>query len=760
MLQGFARGLLALRLGVSSYLIPALSPPPPIALLDAPVSFMGFPEEIFPPYPSGGLIAIDRIERQPPAFVSPIQSYSSSLITVSSHQFPIFLPMFVIVLAIISGFVVVLPDTIYMITNVAKIRNISRFLRERLLVGRLPTSALSLLTSLIALLILWTTAPPIATFLVFTFITSLFLFQQCGLSAVQDTRTPPLLNAIYEQITRGAAGYDNLIAEHDHQRLKDLVSTLEESDEKRRQWKEIATSAKARCAETEMTVSKLRADFTAVMDRVRDLQDQVDRRTKLASDKDDIIQSITEESQVARVRLKYAEDKIAYLSVKLQHERDRRHRKVKELLDEQARVQDSHESEVRRLKQEAQDTQEQLEDEQARVQDRHESEVRRLKKEAQDTQEQLEDEQARVQDRHESEVRRLKREAQDIQEQLDTLQAMIISTSRNHVDGQSALDHNHPPHYQLLTTPPYDSGQLSLSPEQIRDTTPPISSATAQDHRAALEKLFEWMRQEGSQSSQNAVKSNGERDESRLQEELALTKEQLLLAEEEVLTTRRDLEESRETLREVKTHVMFIESAWEMCKAMLREAQVARRSSLTELAEVIDLLRASQAESESSLVKAEASEFRCSQARFLCAALQERVTELEAEIKKLKCPAITPVDSPSFCPSPTDTGTGMCARPNLRRPVCSCIIFQAPLDMEPMARNFDSIYMTVPSGLPCLLESSLPPSSPSRSSSRYSTILSTRADSRLSCPTNTSTGMCARPNSHRPVCSCIFFKLH
>src|SRR5713226_338165 len=226
MLQGFARGLLALRLGVSSYLIPALSPPPPIALLDAPVPFVGFPEEIFPPYPSGGLIAIDRIERQPPAFVSPIQSYSSSLITVSSHQFPFFLPIFVIVLAIISGFVVVLPDTIYVITNVAKIRNIS-----------------------------------------------LLLLQKCGLSAVQDTRTPPLLNAIYEQITRGVAGYGDLIAEHDHQKLKDLVSTLKESDEKRRQWKEIATSAKARCAEAEMTVSKLRADLAAVMDRVRDLQD-------------------------------------------------------------------------------------------------------------------------------------------------------------------------------------------------------------------------------------------------------------------------------------------------------------------------------------------------------------------------------------------------------------------------------------------------------------------------------------------------------
>jgi hypothetical protein len=32
-----------------------------------------------------------------------------------------------------------------------------------------------------------------------------------GLLIVQDTRTPPLLDAIYEQITRGAAGYSDLV---------------------------------------------------------------------------------------------------------------------------------------------------------------------------------------------------------------------------------------------------------------------------------------------------------------------------------------------------------------------------------------------------------------------------------------------------------------------------------------------------------------------------------------------------------------------
>ena len=131
-LQGFARGILALRnLGlISSHLIPALSPPPPIALLDAPVSFVGLPEEIIPPYPSGGLIALERIERQPPPFASSIPSYQSSLITVSSSQLPILLPLFIITLAIISGFLLLIPE---IIDFSIKSRNFSKFVRSHLL---------------------------------------------------------------------------------------------------------------------------------------------------------------------------------------------------------------------------------------------------------------------------------------------------------------------------------------------------------------------------------------------------------------------------------------------------------------------------------------------------------------------------------------------------------------------------------------------------------------------------------------------------
>lgn len=508
---------------------------------------------------------------------------------------------------------------------------------------------------------------------------------------MHDTRTPPLLNAIYEQITRGAAGYDDLVdgsdmsyvyvedhvitdgslrvdlahdeipenyrlrlqniytqfvnsqdflreqlelsrayqhdlhaeilaAERERERL---VSTLEKSDKKR-------LGAKARCAEAEVIVSKLRADLTAA-------RNHLDRQTEVASSKDHIIQSVTEESQVAHVRLKYAEDKITHLNAKLQRERDRRLRKTKELLDEQISVQNG-----------------------------------------------------------QSEIHRLKQEAQDVQEQLDTLRAM----SRLHADIRSPSDHGHSARYLQSTTGPYDACQPPLPPERIHDTgTPPTSPAidvdsstkspyppsqhqdqtseVTQDHWAALEKLFERMRQEESESAEDAVKPNSEQQERRLQGELAMTKEQLCLAEEEVLTVRRELDQSREALREVIAHIASLQSEWEMFKAMLRETQDARRSSMAELAEVIGLLRVSQAEWEES-------QFRCSQVTFLCMALQERVTELEEA--KAMYPAITPVHTgPSRSNCPREVGTGMCALPDLRRLVSLCVpvpVGQRELDFK------------------------------------------------------------------------------
>ena len=116
MLQGFARGILAFRNLdiISSHLIPALPPPPPIPLLDAPKAFAELTDEIILPNVSAELFAI---ESQSPVFSSPISSYQSSSIIVSPGQFN----LIVIVMIIIPGFLVLLPQIAYFFMNVAKI---------------------------------------------------------------------------------------------------------------------------------------------------------------------------------------------------------------------------------------------------------------------------------------------------------------------------------------------------------------------------------------------------------------------------------------------------------------------------------------------------------------------------------------------------------------------------------------------------------------------------------------------------------------
>jgi hypothetical protein len=238
------------------------------------------------------------------------------------------------------------------------------------------------------------------------------------------------------------------------------------------------------------------------------------------------------------------------------------------------------------------------------------------------------------------------------------------------------------------------------------------------------------------------VKPN-EGDETRQHEELIATKEQLRLAEEDVRDLRRELGQSRESLREAESHVRALENELDICRATVREAQDARCASEVKFTEADQLLRLYQAESESSMARAEESR---SQATFLCASLRERVTELEAEVKKLKSARKYRAQSNSRSRRPTSTSTGMLA------PDSRCFVFlyiRALSDLEavghePGIRESDSIYMTVPPSMPRLLDLPLPPSSsPSNDSSlylshqEYSTIPPASADSGSCCPTNT-----------------------
>jgi len=609
---------------------------------------------------------------------------------------------------------------------------------------------------------------------------------------VQDTRTPPLLDAIYEQIIRSAAGYSDLVgcsdlsdehnkyqvitdyslgyshlaaqlssyeldlqnaptsrenqeldisvllihtesvksqnlhrqletsrpreqkldvdllaSERERERLIELVSTSRRNQEG---WKEIATVYKEFYAETEVTASNLRADLAAATDLVRIVQEQLDRQIELASGKDSMIESITKESRLAHTRLRL--------------ERDRRVRETKELLHEKVMTR--------------------------------------------------------------SKMRRLIQDAQDAQEQLDALR---VTLSQLRSDGQSPLDLDLPHRYQPPTTWPYDTGKPPLPPEWNHNTSTsitPVSSAIDSSHsstkwspgsptrdpmdsstrlaarmleiprvcdqesevakkqRAEQAESIERMRQMEHESTED-VKPN-EREETRLQEDLIATKEQLRLAEEDVRDLRRELGQSRESLREVETHVRALEHELGICQATVREAQDAQYTSEVKFTEATQLLRVHQAESESSMARAEESQLKCSQVTLLCAALRERVTELEAKVKNLKSARKYRAHSNSRSRRPTATCTGMLA-PDLR-----CLVrlyIRAVLDLEAVAhdpeiREFDSIYMTVPPSMPCLLDLPLPPSSsPSNDSSLYSNnqecsaIPLASADSGSRCPTDT-----------------------
>jgi hypothetical protein len=243
-------------------------------------------------------------------------------------------------------------------------------------------------------------------------------------------------------------------------------------------------------------------------------------------------------------------------------------------------------------------------------------------------------------------------------------------------------------------------------------------SDVAKSQRAALEELIQRMCELESDSSRDLsqnMKSNRPGDENLPNMELDVTKEQLRLSEEEVLSLRSQLDQSKETVQEMGTLTRVLEYELDLCRTALQETQDARRAGRIKFIEAVGLLRLRRAELESLMAEAEGSQFRCSQVMFLSAALQERVTDLEAQVETLKSaqkrattlPAYS--GSHSFCPS----NTGMCA-PSY--PLSCTLSLRASSDLEASTRSTDlqtsdSIYMTVPSSLPCLLNLSLPHSS-------------------------------------------------
>ena len=172
LLRGLARGVLAFRSlhDITSHLMPTLCSPPATHFLDAPIAPLELLEEFRMPSSSGGLIAI---EVPPLVLPSPIPtfSYQSSLVTVTPPNRLLDLVPFLLLLAFISGLVLLLPGFVYVFSTIAgRISALSRLSRKNfkalsfslvLLFSLVPNFfstqifSLRLLVSPASLLLLW-----------------------------------------------------------------------------------------------------------------------------------------------------------------------------------------------------------------------------------------------------------------------------------------------------------------------------------------------------------------------------------------------------------------------------------------------------------------------------------------------------------------------------------------------------------------------------------------------------------------------------
>lgn len=297
------------------------------------------------------------------------------------------------------------------------------------------------------------------------------------------------------------------------------------------------------------------------------------------------------------------------------------------------------------------------------------------------------DERTRIQDRHEAEMRLIAQDARDAQEQLIALRDEL---SRLRTGGQSPLHCARPYGYRhpITARADCDTGPPPLPPELRFDTdTPLLIYATD-------------------------AKTN-ERNDRHLEEELATTTAKLKLAEQELLKLRRNLERSKEATWDMERYAGYLEYELHECRAKLLEALDTRRECRIRFVEVVELLRQRRTELESSMAETKASQFKCSQATFLSAALQERVTELEAEVKALKSTRKPSARMLAPCTEsgsvfPTDRDAGMGAPRST--PFRTLISESEAISHSAELQSFDSVYITVPSSFPCLLDLPLPPS--------------------------------------------------
>ena len=374
--------------------------------------------------------------------------------------------------------------------------------------------------------------------------------------------------------------------------------------------------AAARCAEVEATESKLRAELATAMNRAQTIQEQSQHQTKLALSKDHTIQSITEEAQVAQTKLKDAVVKIVRLSLDLRLERILRLRERDNHSDQQAKMRDRHEDEIRCIAQEAHSVQEKL----AALHDLQ-SRIRTAS-----------GQQPSVSCVH------LPCAPSPLPEAVYAGERPTSSRGIPRTDkppGSPAINSNstcstemeRDPSHHDWGDPPTLQGDHLLQISACFDQVSHVANA----HVAAVEELLERICQLEAERARHVTLTGP--DHHSLERELAATMEKLHLAEEEVLTLRRNLDQSRDMMWEVKSQARDLAHELEMCQAELKESKEKRRAGNIRFVKIVERLDRRSAALQSS--RAEVEELRDRRLRETKELLDERARiqdRYEAEI--------------------------------------------------------------------------------------------------------------------------------
>ena len=453
---------------------------------------------------------------------------------------------------------------------------------------------------------------------------------------------------------------DRRAAERERTKLKDLIATLEASD------------------------AVLRADLADTEDEIREAAIIFDQQSRIAAEKDHVIRSTKKALSAVRDGLQDAEKKIAGLDAELESERKLRIQMTKEL-DEQTKARWRYEAEMRLIAKKTEDVQAQLDLlDNLLSQSRDNAHAPRLTDIV-------------LADTGHLPPPRLGSAFPDVR---TPLLAPIAKPRPVSPKSLRQTPERNP--YDPTTRDPPDPRQISawlgrvsdsanswragveglletisrLEAERAREAksrerlkeelaatkdelgvTQGELASTMEELVLTQDELASTMEELGvTQEEQAAMKA----ELGVTQEELTATKERLGVTQKEVSKANDELDRERATLKATRAHAEDVTRELRAHKVKLKEAKDARRASIENFCNAVDLLRQRGADLEALRVAAVASKSKHLEAVSIAAVLRKRVAILEAEEDSLRLNLECEEEPPTHADSPLPD-KGLCA---------------------------------------------------------------------------------------------------